>query len=99
MMTATAIQTIAAVIQAAAAFVFLLSVVYDARRRRRTGEQEQRDAIIKALHFEFTFQPGGQTSSEAAGLFSSRQIEFFNTRLKELGESWTYINQGYCQFM
>ena len=53
-MTSTEIQTIAAVIQAAAAAVFLASVVWDAKRRARLSEQQRRDAIIRALHYEWS---------------------------------------------
>ena len=95
-MNATEIQTVAAVIQATAAFVFLFSVVYDARRRRGLSEQERRDAIIGALHYEWTqtalpdAADHPKTPAEIGGLFSPRQMEFFNTRLKEIGEPWTY---------
>jgi hypothetical protein len=89
-MTATEIQTVAALIQAAAAIIFLATVVCDARRRNRQADEERRKTIIRALQFEFSVGPGGQTVSEAAGILSTRQIEFFNKRLKELGETWTY---------
>jgi hypothetical protein len=88
-MTATDIQTIAAVIQAAAAIVFLLSVLYDAYRRNRLGEQERRDALIRGFQIEF-LSAHGNTPSEAGDLLAPRQTEFFNTRLKEMGEQWTY---------
>ena len=52
-MTSTEIQTIAALIQAATAVVFLVSVVYDASRRHWLREQERRDTLIKALQIEF----------------------------------------------
>jgi hypothetical protein len=41
-MTATAIQTVAAVVQALAALVFLGSVVWDARARKREPGQSRR---------------------------------------------------------
>jgi hypothetical protein len=31
-----------------------------------------------------------KTPAEIGGLFSPRQIEFFNTRLKAMGENFTY---------
>jgi hypothetical protein len=88
-MTSTDIQTVAAVIQGAAAIVFLLTVVYDAYRRSRLREQERRDALIRGFQIEF-FAAHGNTPSEAGGFFSQRQIEYFNTRLKDMGEKWTY---------
>jgi hypothetical protein len=92
-MTSTVTQTIAAVIQAAAAAVFLVSVVWDAKRRARLSEQQRRDAIISALLHEWSNVaiPGGpKTPAEIGGLFSQRQIDFFNARLKEMGEPWSY---------
>jgi len=52
-MIVTAIQLVASVIQAAKAGVFLISVVWDAKRRARLSEQGRREAIIKALHYEW----------------------------------------------
>jgi len=52
-MIVTAIQLVASVIQAAGAGVFLISVVWDAKRRARLSEQGRREAIIKALHYEW----------------------------------------------
>jgi len=89
-MTATEIQTAAAIIQAAA-LVFFFSVVCDARRRRQLAEQERRDAIIKALFVEWSVSPPqARTPMEAQGVYSPRQIDFFNTRVKKIGERWTY---------
>jgi hypothetical protein len=51
---ATAIQTAAAVVQALAAGAFLWGVRLDAKRRAQLAEQERRDQIIHALHFEWT---------------------------------------------
>jgi hypothetical protein len=98
-MTATAIQTVAAVIQALAAVVFLGSVVWDARDRRRErerraklNEQERRDGIINVLFSAWMHSSpqGGMMPDEVSGIFSQRQIEYFNTRLKAMGENWTY---------
>jgi hypothetical protein len=89
----TVIQTIAAVIQAIAAAVFLGSVVWESKRRARLAEQQRRDRIIAALHFEWSqvATPGPpKTPAEIGGLFSERQIDFFNARLHEMGEPWSY---------
>lgn len=95
--TATAIQTVAAVVQAVAAAVFLGSVVWDAKRRARLSEQERRERIIKGLLHEWsqtalppTESDRPKTPAEIGGIFSQRQIDFFNTRLTEMGENWTY---------
>jgi hypothetical protein len=88
-MTSTEIQTIAALIQAAAAVVFLVSVLYDASRRHWLREQERRDTLIKALQIEFIARTGS-TPEEAAGFISPRQTEFINARLNEMGVPWTY---------
>jgi len=95
--TATAIQTGAALIQALAALVFLGSVVWDERarkiernRRAKLNEQERRDRIINALFSSWQLSGSNMTPDELSGIFSQRQIEFFNTKLKELGENWTY---------
>jgi hypothetical protein len=92
-MIVIAIQLVASVIQAAGAGVFLISVVWDAKRRARLSEQGRRDAIIKALHYEWNniALPGPpKTPAEIGGIFSQRQIDFFNTRLEEMGELWSY---------
>jgi hypothetical protein len=90
--TATAIQTVAAVIQGLAATVFLISVVWDAKRRARLSEQERRDSIIRSLFslWVSSAPSGGMTPEEISGFFSQRQTDFINTRLKAMGENWTY---------
>jgi hypothetical protein len=91
LITATAIQTVAAVVQAVAALVFLGSVVWDAKRRARLSEQERRDAIIQSLFELWVLTPfEARTAEETHRIFSQRQIDFFNSRLKEMGENWTY---------
>ena len=86
-MTATAIQTIAAIIQAVAALVFLVGVVFDIRRR----SQERRDALIEKLFNRWSRSPpSGRTEDEAHGIYSARQIAFFNACLKRMGQRWTY---------
>jgi len=85
--------TAASIIQTSGALGFLLSVVYDHRQRFRLNEQERKDAIMRALQALWTWspkEPSGMTAEEAAGLPSPRQIEFFNTRLRDMGELWTY---------
>ena len=101
-MNAQTIQTIAAVIQAGAAVVFLFSVAYDARERKNQRrylaalkEQERRDHIIAALHqlwVQSCVRPGNtaMTDEELSGFHSARQIEFFNSKLRERGENWSY---------
>jgi hypothetical protein len=99
-MDATTIQTIAAIIQALAALVFLGTVVYDARSRKTDRqrqaalvEQHRRDNLISALArlwrqtntFNISF-----TDEELSGFFSQRQIDFINDQLKSRGESWRY---------
>ena len=100
-MTSTEIQTIAAVVQALAAAVFLGSVVYDAYRRKKLREQERRDSITKALCYDFDAAHGvptkvvysrEMTEAEEEDLCKQR-IDFVNTRLKEMGETWTYSDR------
>jgi hypothetical protein len=88
---------VATIIQTVAAFVFLVSVLYDAYRRIQLSEQERRDNIIKALHDEWvkTSSIEQKTPAEYAGVFSQRQIDFFNKRLAEMGEPWTYPFQRF----
>jgi hypothetical protein len=90
--TATEIQTVAAVVQALAAAVFLGSVVFDAKRRARLREQERRDKVLDALLsvWRLSAPTGGMTGDEAAGILSQRQIEFLNCRLAAMGENWKY---------
>jgi hypothetical protein len=92
------IQTIAAVVQALAAAVFLGGVVYDVHQRKKLREQERRDNVIKALCYQFDTAHGfptqvnygrAVTAEEGEDLHKQR-IDFVNTRLKEMGETWTY---------
>jgi hypothetical protein len=87
------IQTIAALIQATAAIVFLVSVVYDACRRAKLREQERRDGIIGALR-QLWVQSNAlniaMTSEELSGFSSERQIKFFNSELRKIGEKWSF---------
>jgi hypothetical protein len=87
----------ATIIQTVAASVFLFSVLYDGYRRIRLSEEERRDNIIKALHQEWvaTNPIAAKTAAEYAGIFSERQIEFFNQRLQEIGEPWRYPFQRF----
>jgi hypothetical protein len=96
-MSVTAIQTVAAVIQAVGALVFLGSVWWEAVQRNRErqfrarlDEQERRDRIIDRLLFVWNNSANEKTYDEIAGFYSQRQIEFFNERLKKMGENWTY---------
>jgi hypothetical protein len=78
---------------------FLGSVVYDTYRRKKLREQERRDGITQALCHEFDAAHGfpmGQpiyartvTAEEEVDLAKQR-IDFVNTRLKEMGETWAY---------
>jgi hypothetical protein len=91
----TYIQTGAAVIQALAAGFFLWGVRLDTKRRAQFAEQEGRDQIINALHFEWTqtalaSDEPPKSPAEIGGIHTPRKIAFFNSRLKELGYSWTY---------
>jgi hypothetical protein len=94
-MTSTEIQTIAAVVQALAAAVFLVSVVYDAHRRKKLREQERRDSITKALCYEFDAAHGFPTqvvysrtvTAEEEKDLAKQRIDFVNARLKEMGET------------
>lgn len=90
--TITIIQTAAAIIQGAAALVFMQSVRRDDRRRKEGKEGERRDGILKALLYEWsqtnpTIDPQiGRKPPELGGLLSERQIIAFNQRLREMGE-------------
>jgi hypothetical protein len=87
------IQTVAAVIQAAGAVLFFGTVFFDARNRRRDRERERRERFIRGLHGLWRQSVGinvGMTDEELAGFYSPRQIEFFNAKLRERGETWTY---------
>jgi hypothetical protein len=86
-MTVTVIQTVAAIVQAVAAVVFLIGLVFDFRRRR----QERRDALIEKLFNGWNRStPSGRTEYEASGIYSTRQIDFFNACLRQMGQRWTY---------
>lgn len=85
--TITVIQTVAAVIQAIAAAVFLYSVVCDNSRR----EEERRSALIDRLFQIWNLTPPtGRTPEETLGFHSPRQIRYFDACLKAMGEKWTY---------
>jgi hypothetical protein len=90
--TSQEMQLIASLIQAAAAIVFMLTVVYNAWRSYRVTEQARRDDIIRMLLAAWNmYPPEGRTPEEAQGIpFSPRQITHFNTRLKAMGETWTF---------
>jgi hypothetical protein len=90
-MDSQTIQTIAAVIQASAAILFFWSV----NRERRLKEQDRRDRVIAGLRgmwVQIYVNPAhaAMTHEELAGFYSPRQIEFFNKKLEELGETWRY---------
>jgi hypothetical protein len=80
MMVATVFQTIAAGTQAAAAILFF-----------KTVQQKRRDDIIRSLHDLWCQTPDGPTPEELSGCpFSQRQIDFFNSKLRERGESFPF---------
>jgi hypothetical protein len=84
-MVTTAIQTVAAVIQAGAAAVFLIGVRYDYMRRR----DERLESIIRKLHQQWRNEIHDTvTVQERDGIYSPRQIDYFNKRLQELGQPW-----------
>jgi hypothetical protein len=86
-MTATVIQTGAAIIQAVAAVAFLIGVCFDFYRRR----QERRDVLIEKLFKRWNASaPPGRTEEEAHGIYSPRQTAYFNACLKKMGQKWTY---------
>jgi hypothetical protein len=87
------IQTVAAVIQAAGAVLFFGTVFWDARNRWWDREQERRKNLIRRLHGLWRQSVGinvSMTDEELAGFYTPRQIEFFNAKLREQGETWTY---------
>jgi Na+(H+)/acetate symporter ActP len=87
----TQIQTVAAIIQAVAAAVFLGTVLFNVIWQRYTREQERRYNILRVLLYEWTQSHliEAKSPAERAGFISFRQIDFFNKRLKEIGERWT----------
>jgi len=92
-MDATTIQVIAAVIQAIGAVVFCGTVFYDARERKKRRERERRYNLIGALDRLYRQTQGftvGLTDEELSGFYSDRQIAFFNSKLREQGEKWTF---------
>jgi hypothetical protein len=84
--TATYIQTGAAIVQALASAAFLWGVLRD----RKAREQYRRAQIIERLLFVWTQTADQPRAEELAGIFSQRQITFFNERLNKLGEKWRY---------
>ena len=90
-MDATTIQVIAAVIQAIGAMVFCGSVVYEAVTRAKLREQQRRYNLINLItNIWNSTLDGGMTLEEQCGFPSERQIEFFNSELRERGEKWTF---------
>lgn len=100
--TATIIQTVAAIIQAIAAVVFLFSVRWDARERRherqrraRLAEQERRERLVAALRqlwvqsYVASFSVA-MTDEELAGFNTQRITDFINQQLEARGETWRY---------
>jgi hypothetical protein len=80
MMIATWIQAAAALIQAAAAILFF-----------KTVQQKRRDDIIRSLHGLWCQTADGPKPEELLGCpFSQRQIDFFNSKLRERGESFPF---------
>jgi hypothetical protein len=96
----TVVQTIAAVIQAAASIVFFFSVSWEVRERKsqrlyseKLREQERRDQLIHGLSrlwTQTTSPTVSITDDELSGFHSARKIEFYNMKLKEFGESWPF---------
>jgi hypothetical protein len=86
MWAATIIQTIAAIVQACAAGVFLAGVRRDGRERERARQ----DAMVEKLHRRWMLAPAqGATDTERAGYpLSPRQVATFNRWLAEAGERW-----------
>jgi hypothetical protein len=87
-MDSTTIQTIAA-IQAFASIVFCGSVIFEACMRKRLRERQRRDQLLNFITNLWT-PDGGRTIEEQFGIPSQRQIDFFNAKLREGGETWTY---------
>jgi len=88
-------QTIAAVIQAFAAVVFLVTVVIEVverRRQQRFREHERLVASLRNLWVQSNVAPGkvAMTHEELSGFYSQRQIDFINLKLGERGENWRY---------
>jgi hypothetical protein len=94
-MDAQTIQTVAAVIQGVASLVFLGTVWYDARERRKRREQDRRDKLIAAL-LQLWLQTNALkvslTDEERCGFYSERQIEFINSELRKRGERWSFLD-------
>jgi hypothetical protein len=87
-MIATVIQTVAAVIQAAAAILFFKTV----RDAAKLKEQTRRDNIVHSLHDVWCRTGDNITPEEQSGCpFSQRQIGFFNSRIREMGETWSFL--------
>jgi hypothetical protein len=96
----TVVQTIAAVIQAAASILFFFSVRWEVRERKsqrlyseKLREQERRDQLVHGLSrlWTQTISPTVSiTHEELSGFHSARKIEFYNIKLNEFGESWTF---------
>jgi hypothetical protein len=92
-MDAQTVQTIAAIIQAFASVVFCGTVIYDAHERKTRRERDRRNNLIAALHRLYGQTHAlkvGLTDEEISGFYSGRQIEFFNSKLSEQGEKWTF---------
>jgi hypothetical protein len=86
-MTATYIQTVAAIVQGLASIVFLCSVLWDWMAR----EQDRRDRIIERLLRMWERTADQPNQEELAGIFPSlRQIAFVNEQLKKHGKKWQY---------
>jgi hypothetical protein len=92
--TATYIQTAAAIIQAAAAAVFLYTVRWDAKRRARLAEQERRDRLVSELRqlwVQLTdINVSKKTDEVIARLEDARKTDFINKQLEARGETWKY---------
>jgi hypothetical protein len=98
--TANIIQTVAAIVQALAAVVFLFSVVWDARgrrherqRRARLAEQARKDRVVAALRHlwvQSTLTTVSKTDEELCGFDSPRIIDFINQKLEGSGQIWRY---------
>jgi hypothetical protein len=95
-MVATAIQTVATIIQAMAATVFVIGVWYNYKRRR----DERLENIVEKLdrQWELENERTGITREEGHRIYSPRQIDFFNKRLRELGEPWVVSGDFVLKF-
>jgi hypothetical protein len=79
--TQTKIQMVAAVIQTTAAILFFKTV----RDAAKLQVQTRRDNIVHRLHDVWCRTGDGITPEELSGCpFSQRQIDFFNSRLREV---------------